>query len=343
MNSNPAITVLMPAYNCGPYVGEAIESILGQTFRDFELLIINDGSTDDTREVILSFQDPRIRFLDNGRNLGAANSSNIGMGRARGAYIARMDADDLSLPSRLERQYEFMEGNPQTVACGTGLEFFSDEPLDRSWPMRNDPERLKVDLFFHSPLIHGSLMFRRSPLRRHGIQYDPRCVVAQDYDFISRLARVGDLGAVEEILYRYRRYADQATVKRQVEQGRTSRHIRARLLKELGLEFTPQELEVHNLLAVHHFTELGGRVDEAERWLAKLYSALTDVGGHSPDKVRAALWNYCLLLCLSLPPRRGLACLARIFRPPLSAVFPWQNMSPYKMLLYYSYRKFVRT
>ncbi len=123
---NPKVTVLMPVYNAEKYLKTAIESILKQTFSDFELLIINDGSTDGSEEIIRSFNDKRIRLFNNEQNLGIIKTLNKGLNLAKGEYIIRMDADDISLPDRLELQVKYMEENPGIGISGTQARIFGD-------------------------------------------------------------------------------------------------------------------------------------------------------------------------------------------------------------------------
>ena len=120
----PGISVIMPVYNTGEYLGEAIQSILDQTFRDFELIIINDGSSDNSLKIIKSFKDTRIKFISNTSNRGNYPSRNEGISIARGKYICVMDADDIALKSRLERQYLFMERNPEIGLAGSGFKYY---------------------------------------------------------------------------------------------------------------------------------------------------------------------------------------------------------------------------
>src|SRR4051794_29608800 len=115
----PKVTVLLAVYNGERYLREAIDSILGQTFQDFEFLIINDGSTDSTREIILSYHDPRIRLVDNEDNIGQTRSLNRGLALAAGQFVARQDADDISEPERLASQVAFLEIHPEVVLLGT--------------------------------------------------------------------------------------------------------------------------------------------------------------------------------------------------------------------------------
>ena len=339
MSARPAITVLMPAYNCASYVGEAIQSIQGQTFTDFEFLIIDDGSSDDTREVIRSFQDPRIRYLENQRNLGTISALNLGLRQARGIYVARMDADDISLPDRLQMQYELMERSPQAVVCGTSTSIINGQTPNQEWLITDDPERLKVDLIFHMPMPHGSIFFRRDQQREAGVYYNEGYPHAEDYFFLYQLSRLGEIRGIEDILYRYRMHGEQTSTIHSAVQRATSNKIRAHILADLGVPYTERDWEVHTRLSEGDYQGLEGRVGELEAWLGKLHHALSAEGGYDPRKVSEAMWNFWVLLCLSLPPHLGVPCLARILRPPLSRVFPLRGKLAPKMLLYYIYRQ----
>src|ERR1700755_1199399 len=118
METNPMITVLMPAYNAEHYIAEAIASVLQQTYANFELVIVNDGSTDGTRNIIKTFRDPRIKLIDQA-NMGVAAALNTGLGHARAPYIARFDADDICYPERLEKQLDFLQSNPDYILVGS--------------------------------------------------------------------------------------------------------------------------------------------------------------------------------------------------------------------------------
>jgi glycosyltransferase involved in cell wall biosynthesis len=135
---SPYVTVLMPVYNTEMYLKEAIDSILNQTFRDFEFIVINDGSTDSTSDIIESYSDPRIIYLQNEKNLGVATSLNKGLSIAKGTYIARMDGDDVSRCDRLEKQVAFMDANPEIGVCGTWLETIGDRNEVWSPPRNHD-------------------------------------------------------------------------------------------------------------------------------------------------------------------------------------------------------------
>jgi glycosyltransferase involved in cell wall biosynthesis len=162
-NENIKITVLMPAYNASDYISEAIESVLKQTFSDFELLIIDDGSTDNTAEIVCSFKDSRIVFLQQ-KNAGIAVALNAGLRIARAEYIARFDADDICYANRLEMQYEFMINNPGYAVVGSDVEYididgnfiFSHQaPAYTNMQIKNLPYSI-------CPFIHSSVLFKKS-------------------------------------------------------------------------------------------------------------------------------------------------------------------------------------
>lgn len=201
----PKVTVLMAVYNGDRYLREAIESILAQTFQDFEFLIINDGSTDSTKEVLLSYNDPRIRLVDNGHNLGLTRSLNKGLALAEGRFIARQDADDISEPERLARQVAFLETHPEVALVGTWYKEIDDRGNsigDRELPC--DSTQIRWDLLFYCPFVHSSVMFCKSTVLEQIGFYDEAFIYAQDYDLWSRIARCLLVANLNECLMKLR-------------------------------------------------------------------------------------------------------------------------------------------
>jgi glycosyltransferase involved in cell wall biosynthesis len=221
--AKPKVTVLMPVYNGARFLAEAMESILGQTFADFEFLIINDGSTDDSLEIIHSFQDLRINQVNNGRNMGLIYTLNRGIDLAQGEYIARMDCDDISLPKRLERQVAFMDQHPEMGVCGTWAEFVN--PPGGYW-FPSDHESIVAGLQFTCWLVHPSIIFRASILREHHLYYNPAYQHAEDLDLWFRMSKVTRLANVPEVLLKYRIHPDQISQKFSSEQQATAAQIR---------------------------------------------------------------------------------------------------------------------
>ncbi len=163
------ITVLMPAYNAGAFIGEAIQSVLDQTFRDFELLIINDGSTDNTSAVVKTFNDERIRLVEQ-KNMGIAAALNNGLNYARTELIARFDADDICLPARLETQYHFMSSHPEYAVLGSAAEYIdaAGNYVFTHKPTGKTDAQIKLLPYTVCPFIHASVMYRRSIVKEWG-------------------------------------------------------------------------------------------------------------------------------------------------------------------------------
>lgn len=204
---NPKVTVVMPVYNGAAYVAPAIESILAQTFANFEFIIINDGSTDDSSNVIRRFKDPRIRFIEQD-NKGLAATLNRGIAMARGEYIARQDQDDISLPLRFEKQLTFFSANPHCALVGTRSEIWEGE--DKTNRVHNHPAAdyvLKYELLFNNPFVHSSVMLRKSALDSVGVYTtDISRQPPEDYELWSRLARRFELANIPEVLHIYREF-----------------------------------------------------------------------------------------------------------------------------------------
>ena len=185
--NNPKVTVLMPVYNGEKYLAEAIESILNQTYKDFEFLIINDGSTDNSVKIIESYNDPRINLVHNKRNLKLIATLNKGLNIAKGEYIARMDCDDVSLPDRLLKQVEYLDNHPDVGVLGCGT-----KNVDEKLNTISEPERPltylqnKWRLLFKTTLMHPSVMYRKNLILKYG-GYSNRFIHAEDYDLWSRL------------------------------------------------------------------------------------------------------------------------------------------------------------
>lgn len=195
----PGVSVLMSVHNGEPWVSAAVESVLGQTFGDFELIVVDDGSTDRTGEILDRFRDPRLRVVHQSHQ-GLTRSLNRALAVARAPLVARMDADDVSLPERLSRQVAFLEAHPEVGVLGTGCR--DVDPLGgvrRVYrPPETDPE-IRRALIRRNPFIHASVMVRREALERAGL-YDEAVPVAQDYDLWVRMSRITRLANLPEPL-----------------------------------------------------------------------------------------------------------------------------------------------
>jgi glycosyltransferase involved in cell wall biosynthesis len=208
-NLKPRISVLLPVYNAEKYIAEAINSILAQSYQNFELLILNDGSTDNSLSVISEYQDnPLIKIVSH-ENKGLIATLNIGIELAQGEYIARMDADDIAYPERFEKQLALFAVNPDLGVCSTSTQNFGAETDETIRSEDNDI--LKMTLLFWPPFAHPAVMMKRALLIENDIRYREAFKHCEDFDLWSQLAPFGDFSNVKEIMLKYRVHPDQVT------------------------------------------------------------------------------------------------------------------------------------
>lgn len=183
----PLVSVILPVYNAEEYIENAISSILNQSLHDFELIIINDGSSDSSKQIIQSFDDKRIRYIENEKNLGLITTLIRGIKLCKGKYIARMDADDISMPKRFQMQVKFLEKNTDYGICGTWASIINEnnEITGRIKNPTND-SAIRISLLFTNPIIHPSVMFRAEILNQ--FLYSSDAVHSEDYDLWCRIA-----------------------------------------------------------------------------------------------------------------------------------------------------------
>ena len=201
----PRVSVILPVYNGEPYLAESIDCILGQTFADFELIIINDGSTDDSAACVARFSDSRIRYFEQ-PNAGLAATLNRGISLAQGAYLARQDQDDIAHPERFAAQAAFLDAHPGYCMVGTWAEIFSEtESGQRFHRHPTENLELKLHLHFRNPFVHSSMMLRTDVLRAiGGYCTDKTRQPPEDYELWSRMARAGKVANIPRVLVRYR-------------------------------------------------------------------------------------------------------------------------------------------
>lgn len=241
--NTPLVSVVMSVYNCEDYVAEAIESILNQTFTDFEFIIINDGSTDGTLKIVKGYKDPRIILISR-ENKGLVASLNEGISIAKGKYIARQDGDDISSPEKLQKQLELIESS-SLVLVSTAFSIFTSDP---SKPIAhhcliNDDVLLKRQLFVQNPFGHGAIMFSREAAIKANLYED--IGPAEDYDLWVKLMEKGRFGFVEQECYSWRVNPEGITQKESIRQQECVKRIQ----KE-RLQGRPPDLTLHDVNAI---------------------------------------------------------------------------------------------
>lgn len=240
------ISVVMPVFNCGSYLAEAIESILNQNFSDFEFIIVNDGSTDNSLEIINSYRDKRITTIHLNTKRGQYPARNIGLSVAIGKYICVMDGDDVSLPDRLDIQFHFMEANPGIGIAGSQVKFIGNR--DKISLRPEIYEELKVQLLMNNCFVHPSLMIRNQFRKKYKLNYKTNYNFAADYDFLVRSMQYFPVVNLPDILLNYRWHDKQITSCHFKEQQMIADKIKIFQLRNFGINATSGEKILHLML-----------------------------------------------------------------------------------------------
>lgn len=240
--NNILVSIIMSVYNDEKYLNEALDSIFAQTIQNFELIIIDDCSTDDTVKIIESYHDKRIRLMVNDKNEGLTKNLNKALKYVRGKYIARMDGDDRSRPQRFEKQIEFLEENPDLMLISCRTHMFGEEDLISD--IQGTPKQLQTMMLIRPVLAHPGFMMRRELIEVHGFQYDETYRSAQDYNFAVRVAREFSIGITKEILLDYRVHKKQVSSKFSGEQMNNASRVRNMQLDWLEIQLNSEQRDV---------------------------------------------------------------------------------------------------
>ncbi len=276
MLARPLVTVLLATFNDAAFLAGAVDSILRQTLRDLELLIVDDGSTDETADLLRSLADSRVRVVRNDRNLGLTCSLKRGMDLAEGKYVARLDSDDIALPRRLEQQVAFLEAHPDVAIVGSAIEMIDTDGHARG-VMRVPTGDLEIRWasLLVTPFAHPTVMLRRQVLARHALNYDQAYRTAQDYDLWTRLLRHARGANLAQPLVRYRLRCGLTAAQRQ-DQLRNCDAIALRNTREVLPDLAIDGEEIRRLRRLFEGgdRELSGSlarlVNPAERYLDML-------------------------------------------------------------------------
>lgn len=266
----PIVSVIMPVFNAEKYIEDAIDSLLAQTFTNFELIIINDGSTDYSESLIFRYRDKRIRYIRHSANLGLIAALNEGIRHASGEFIARLDADDVANPNRLFKQVQFLLRNPDHSICGSSYQVINakgQKLYNVSLPTSD--RQIRTLLFFGNCICHSSVMFRTSSLDKE--LYRSTYTLCEDYDLWRRLIEWNKVAVLPEPLINYRLHGMNVSVTKRMEMLRNAGRIYAHFLEKSGLSYTQDDFLLHHAFLsynVVYIRQVG--FDKLEKWILKL-------------------------------------------------------------------------
>lgn len=269
----------MPVYNARNFLRESIESILRQTYTDFVFLIIDDGSTDDSQNIICSFKDSRIRFLKNKLNRGIVYTLNRGLDEIYTKYIIRMDADDIAFPTRIEELVNFMELNEDVVVCGSGYEIFGKD--NKIQIPEGSHEEILAKSLFYNPMNHPTTAIRLSSIRDNGIFYSEKVPHAEDWMLWIKLMKIGRFSNIPKVLLRYRLEGQNISFKHRNTRKLRLQGVYKELFKRLGIECNEKKLTIHFELT--HGTNKSYKVKDYYDWIKYLKNRNSITNGY-PNK-----------------------------------------------------------
>lgn len=323
---SPRVTVLMTTYNGAALIGESIASIIAQTYSDFELLVVDDASTDETRAVVEGFADPRIRLLLLPENRGIVAARNIGFAETRGRYVAALDHDDLSDPGRLAIQVAHLDAHPEIVLVASEVRFLSEGQLRPSMrPPGGDALATRWQLLTGNHLSWSSVMFRADAVRRLGVFMRSEFELADDFDFYHRLLRIGDIVRLDRVLTTYRYHETNASRLRRAAMVQAA----ARVLSEAYVPWLGAEAAEAAELLAQMPTEDAAKLSRVGDLLEALLKCFCDShASAAADRARIARlagesWWRCVRGTMrsgrpgALLAYRRAASLSGAFSPPL--------------------------
>jgi len=270
----PLITVLMPVYNAEKYIAESIDSILNQTYTDFELLIINDGSTDNSVNIINSYHDKRIRLIHNEENIKLIETLNKGIGLAKGKYICRVDADDINCLTRLETQLNFLEQNPAFVACASWIEtFYENSTKGGVVKYEEAHDDIRVKTLYQNHFCHPASFFRKDFIVENNFYFDKRFIHSEDYYFFVKLSELGQLHNIQEALVRVRKHESNVSVLNCDVQNKNSINVIKYQLGKIGIETDDIDFDLYYRFFYAAFDLNKSEIDTIENLILKIIDA----------------------------------------------------------------------
>ncbi len=327
----PLISVVLPVHNCEKYIKDAIQSILDQTYTNFELIILSSiTSNEESLDIINSFADRRIRHIRGiPQNLPIA--LNRGIEESKGVYIARMDADDISLPHRFERQVAYMQVHREIGICGTWAKTFGTlEGHIIRHPI--DSEIIRSNLLFQTSIVHPTVIMRRSVIREHCLRYDETLVRSEDGDMWYRSSQVTSIANIPEVLLMYRLHENQASSQDRDIQNKFRRILRNKQFKEIGIDMTDSEFFIHQTIASFGSENTPDFLLKSANWLEKIAEGNNIHKIYKPVILQKVLGEKWFIVCYMSARTQGLMAWNIFWKQNLSKWFQKSSRNIFKLL-----------
>lgn len=288
----------MAVYNGEKFIHAAIESILGQTFKDFELLIINDGSTDNSASIVNKYADKRIRLLHNDENRGLAFTRNRGVEEAQGKFFATLDCDDIACKNRLNLQLNFFSGDKQSVLCGGRIKFINDEGKIKGKfsSLKGDEDFLKSLLLFNNIYCNSTTMIRTDVLKE--FRYESAFAPAEDYDLFERISKQYSIGFINKFLCYYRVHDTNISTRKSDKRINAEIAIAKRQLDYYGFKYTQKEFDLHTKFTTTRLDFISDHLSDYTNWFGNLIEQNKIRKRFKEDSFKQALARQWARVCL---------------------------------------------
>jgi glycosyltransferase involved in cell wall biosynthesis len=328
----PKVSVVTAVYNGRKYLRETVRSILDQTFTDLEYILVDDGSTDDSVEIIRSLNDPRVRLFVNEQNRRLVYTRNRGIAEARGQYIALTDHDDISLPTRLADQVRFLDANPDFGLVATWFDYINltGEPVARRARRRYTSDECRASLLYRNMFGNSTLMVRREAIPDP--PYAPEFPICEDYHFIVQVSRKYRICLLPKVSVHYRLTTESYSNYAGSQTFLLGRILKRQLLGDLGAEPTERELEIHHNLEMHHLPLDANVVRETRIWLERLVAANSRSRTYDPQAFANITGNEWFEFCRA-SSRLGAAHWGQFRGSSLAQTSHYGNAARLRLLL----------
>jgi len=305
--NQPLVSVFMAVYNNAGYLRQSIDSILQQTYSNFELIIVNDGSSDDSHKIISTYTDPRIMYIRNEENRGIIASRNIGLKSANGKYLAVLDSDDIAVAERLEKQVAFMEANPDYGLCGTNFTNIdaTGKKLSKTRFPQKDPD-IRAYLYLGNCFCHSSTMVRTELAKK--FCYSGDIILGEDYQLFIDIAGVSKLANLPFMGCYYRLHSNNVSTQMNSQMYSSIRRINRQNLIKLGISFTEKQLDIHSQFLIFNseYFDNEEQFNELENWVKKLvYATQNDARMNRPVIFKFLLHRW-FVICYKRNKKRKL-------------------------------------
>lgn len=277
------VSIIASVYNCERYLQEMLDSIVRQTYCDWEFIIIDDASTDNTWNILHEITDSRVHCYRNKVNKGLTVNLNMALQYAKGEYIMRMDGDDLANENRLDMQVCFMEQHPEIVLAGCWIKCFGNSHELIKTP--TEDEDIRIALLFNSTIMHPTFIFRRQTVLDSGVIYNEKLRYAQDYNFTYRCSKIGRIGNIPDALLRYRVDDNQISIAKKDMQQQCADVTRREILNDMGIDFSQSEFAIWSALCTGNKSIVEKKQQELSIIIEKIFNANKALGIYNSIKL----------------------------------------------------------